>query len=176
MANAILDNPVFEEILKRYVNLAERKFQEALSQQGLVLTGQLKDSIRSSALERGAGYIQGHIYFSALLRIKDMRQLNYTRMPPFLAMLQYVESVGVDKFAFVPGYPPGMRPASYTVAVERIAVGIMRQFKREPNVKRSYRGVYNDPLKNDILPAFFQDLRTHAGQTAMKEISLMFKD
>ncbi len=176
MAESILDNPVFEEILQRYVNLAEEKFQQALASSGLVLTGELQDSIRSSALERGAGYIQGHIYFKSLLRIKDMKQLNYTRMPPFLAMVKYVESVGPDKFAFVPGYPAGVRPASYTDTVERIASGLMRHYKREPNVKRGYRGVYNDPLKNDILPQFFYDLRTHAGLTAMQTLSLNFKD
>lgn len=175
MAESVIENPVFEEILNRYVNLAEQKFQQAVAASGLVLTSELRDSIRASALEKGAGYIQGHIYYSALLRIKDMKQLNYTRMPPFLAMVKFVESVGPSRFPYVPGYPPGMRPASYTVTVERIAAGIMRQFKREPNVKRGYRGVYNDPLKNDILPKFFHDLRTHAGLTAMELISLNFK-
>lgn len=172
----ILDNPVFEEILLRYVNLAEQKFKQALDASGLVLTGELQNSIRASALERGTNFIQGHIYYSSLLRLKDMKQLNYTRMPPFRAMVKFVESVGPERFPFVPGYPSGIRPASYTVAVERIAAGIMRQFKREPNVKRGYRGVYNDPLKNDILPNFFEDLRTHAGQLAMEQLSLNFKD
>jgi len=176
MAADILDSPVFEAILQRYVTLAEQKFKQILTQEGKVLTGDLRDSIRASAIEAGAGFIQGHIYFSSLLRIKDMRQLNYTRMPPFLAMLEYVEKVGPDKFPRVPGYPVGMRPASYTDTVERIAGGLMRKFKREPNVRRGYRGVYNDPLKNDILPAFFTDLRTHAGQTAMEAISLNLKD
>lgn len=175
MAESILDNPVFEEILQRYVNLAEEKFQQAVDASGLVMTGELRDSIRASALEKGLGFVQGHIYFNALLRIKDMKQLNYTRMPPFMAMVKFVESVGPNRFSYVPGYPPGVRPASYTVTVERIAAGIMRQFKREPNVKRGYRGVYNDPLKNDILPNFFHDLRTHAGLTAMQEVTLIFR-
>jgi hypothetical protein len=176
MADSILDNPVFGEILQRYVNEAERVFRREVAAQGLVLTSSMLNSIRSSAVERGQGFVQGAVHYNALLRLKDMRQLNYTRMPPFAAMVKFVEAVGPDQFPHVPGYPDGMRPASYTVTVERIAAVIMRYFRREPNVRRGYRGVYNDPLKNTILPEFFEELRQHAGATALTELRLQFRD
>lgn len=176
MADSILDSPIFGEVLQRYINEAERVFRREVSAQGLVLTGEMLDSIRAGAIERGQSFIQGSVHYNALLRLKDVRQLNYTRMPPFSAMVKFVETVGPDKFPNVPGYPNGMRPASYTQAVERIASGLMRFFKREPNVKRGYRGVYNDPLKNTILPEFFTELRQHASATALTELSLHFRD
>jgi hypothetical protein len=176
MADSILDNPVFGEILQRYITEAERVFRREVAAQGLVLTGEMLNSIRSSAVERGQGFVQAAVHYNALLRLKDMRQLNYTRMPPFAAMVKFVEAVGPDQFPRVPGYPDGMRPASYTVTVERIAAGIMRYFRREPNVRRGYRGVYNDPLKNTILPEFFEELRQHAGATALTELRLQFRD
>jgi hypothetical protein len=45
---------------------------------------------------------------------------------------------------------------------------------KEPNVKRGYRGVYNDPLKNDILPKFFFELRRHAGAGAIQDLTMNF--
>lgn len=176
MADSILDNPVFAEILQRYITEAERVFRREVAAQGLVLTGEMLNSIRSSAVNRGQGFVEASVHYNALLRLKDMRQLNYTRMPPFLAMVKFVEAVGPDKFPRVPGYPVGMRPASYTETVERIAAGVMRYFRREPNVRRGYRGVYNDPLKNTILPEFFRELRQHAGATALTELRLQFRD
>lgn len=175
MAESILDNPVFGEILQRYINEAERVFRREVAAQGLVLTGDMLNSIRSSAVEHGESFIQASVHYNALLRLKDMRQLNYTRMPPFAAMVKFVEAVGPDQFPHVPGYPK-VRPASYITTVERIAAGVMRYFRREPNVKRGYRGVYNDPLKNTILPEFFDELRRHAGSTALAELRLQFRE
>lgn len=175
MADSILDNPVFGEILQRYITEAERVFRREVAAQGLVLTGDMLNSIRASSVERGQGFIQASVHYNALLRLKDMRQLNYTRMPPFAAMVKFVEAVGPDQFPHVPGYHKA-RPASYLIAVERIAAGVMRYFRREPNVKRGYRGVYNDPLKNTILPEFFDELRRHAGATALAELRLQFRE
>jgi hypothetical protein len=176
MADSILDNPVFAEVLRRYVAEAERIFKQYVASQNLVLTGEMLDSIRAGAVERGQGFISAEVHYNMLLRLKDVRQLNYTRMPPFAAMVKFVEAVGPDKFPRVPGYPEGIRPASHTETVERIAAGVMRYFKREPNIKRGYRGVYNDPLKNTILPEFFEELRRHAGATALTELRLQFRD
>ena len=166
----ILDDPVFEELLQVCVKEAAVVLGREVRNNSLIVSGELRDSIRASAIEKGKDFIQGHVYFSELLRIKDVKQLRYTRMPPFSALVEFVEAVGPDKFPYVPGYPQGVQPASRTIAVERIASGLMRQFKREPNIKRSHKSIYNAPLKTEILPSFYLELRRYARQAALQQI------
>ena len=100
--------------------------------------------------------------------------MHYERMPPQAALEAFVEKVGIDKFPYVPGYPKGVRPVSYTVAVERIAWGIRMMRKRMPNVQRGYRGIYSDPLLKDVLPNLFNDLKTAAGLTSLRAFKTIF--
>ncbi|GGM81833.1 hypothetical protein GCM10010967_11990 [Dyadobacter beijingensis] len=176
MAESLIENPVFVEILRRYVQRAEQVISREVSAQGLVLTGEMLNSIKAAAVEKGTGWIQANVYYEALLRIKDLKTLNYSRMPPLSAMIKFVEQVGVQNFKYTPGYPRGVQKLDHQSRVERIAWGVRNVFRQEPNIKRGYRGVYNDPLKNQILPHFFTDLRQHAGLTAMTELRLLFTD
>lgn len=176
MADSLIDNPVFAEILRKYVQRAEQVITREVRAQGLVLTSEMLDSIRAAAVEKGTGFIQASVYYEALLRIKDLKTLNYTRMPPLTAMIKFVEQAGVENFKNVPGYGGAVQKLDHASRVERIAWGVRSVFKREPNIKRRYRGIYNDPLKNEVLPYFFADLRQHAGLTAMTEIALLFTD
>ena len=174
MDNSVLDNPVFTEILNRYVNESEKAFRRQLQAEGVVLTGDLLNSIRAGAMERGKGFITASVHYDMLLRIKDLKQLNFSRMPPMSAMVAFVEKVGVGAFPYIPGYPSGITPRGYTATVERIADGLRYKLKKEPNVKRGYRGVYNEPLKNEILPRFFRDLREHAGMASLRDLGINF--
>lgn len=176
MLENLIDNPIFEEILRRYIQRAEQVISREVEAQGLVLTGEMLDSIKATAVERGTGFIQASVHYEALLRIKDLKSLSFTRMPPLTAMIKYVEKVGLQNFSFVPGYPGGVQKLSHEKQIERVAWGLRGAFKKEPNITRGYRGVYNDPLKNDILPFFFNDLRQHAGVTALTELRLLFND
>lgn len=186
MSESLIENPVFAEILRRYVQRAEQVISREVSAQGLVLTGEMLNSIKAAAVEKGTGWIQANVYYEALLRIKDLKTLNYSRMPPLSAMIKFVEQAGVQNFKYVPGYrstdrratgrPRGVQKLDHQSRVERIAWGVRNVFRQEPNIKRGYRGVYNDPLKNQILPHFFADLRQHAGLMAMTELRLLFTD
>lgn len=174
MNESITENPIFAEILARYVNEAEKAFRRQVNAEGIVMTGDLLNSIRAGATERGKGFITASVHYNMLLRIKDLKQLNFERMPPLSAMVKFVEKVGVGSFPYIPGYPKGITPRSYTATVERIAEGLRHKFKKEPNVKRGYRGVYNDPIKNEILPRFFRDLREHAGMASLRDLGINF--
>lgn len=174
MKDSILENPIFAEILKKYVDEAEKVFRREVNAQGIVLTGAMLNSIKSGAVERGKDYIKASVHYDMLLRLKDLKQLNFERMPPLSPFIKYVERVGVSAFPYIPGYPKGLTPRSYTATVIRIAEGLRHAIKKEPNVKRGYRGVYNDPLKNDILPKFFFELRRHAGAGAIQELTMNF--
>lgn len=162
------------KLLDAYIQKAEDAFKSRISSQGIVLTGEMLSSFRQYAAERADGYVEARLSMVGYTRIKDLRSMNYSRTPPLRAIEDYVEAVGVDKFAYVPGYPKGVRPASATIAIERIAWAIKMSRKRQPNVKRGYRGIYSDPLLTEVLPNLFKDLTEDTGRTAMLGVKLLF--
>jgi hypothetical protein len=141
-----LSNEQFQQLLDRYIREAVGEMQRRVRSANLVLTGEMIDSFRVSAQERGRDYITQTISFSGVVRLKDLKSMNYSRMPPQEAMEYFVEREGVHSFAYVPGYKPGRWPSSDAIAVKRIAWGIRSKIKQEPNVKRGYRGIHNDVL------------------------------
>jgi hypothetical protein len=156
----IFNTQIGQEALERFQNLVVITFKNSVEREHLIGTRELQDSIKEGATIIGKDIISTSIHFSALLRIKDMKTLNYATLPPVNAMIRFVESHGVDKFAFVPGYKNGVRPVD-SVAIRRIAAAITHHFKSTPNVKRGYRGIYNEE-KWRILPLFFDELRRYA--------------
>ncbi|KAB7728013.1 hypothetical protein F5984_19860 [Rudanella paleaurantiibacter] len=166
------------KVLDGYILKAEELFKSRIAEAGLVLTSEMLSSFRTFAAEEGDGFVQARLRMSALVRISDMRDLNYPRTPPLAAMERFVELTGVNKFPIVPGYPTKnlIRPASETATIERIAWGIKMNRARNPNVKRGYRGIYSDPLLQDVLPYLFRDLFDAANLTAVRGFKLLFSE
>lgn len=162
------------KLLDAYIDKAETAFKQRIASQGIVLTGEMLNSFRQYAAERGDGYVQARLSMVGYTRIKDLRSMNYSRTPPLRALEDFVEMVGLDKFAFVPGYPKGGRPVSDTVAIERIAWAIKMSLRKNPNIKRGYRGIYSDPLMTEVLPNLFRDLTEDTSRTALLGIKLLF--
>lgn len=156
------NNPILQKLLGDLAGRAEQHLKRAVVREGKVLTGELLESIRAEAVTWGKGWISGHVSYSELLRIKDMKVLNYTTIPPLGPLERWVEQVGVSRFAYVPGYPQGVRPATESEAITRIAKGIQYNLKAHPNVRRGYRGIYNDTLNFSFVPSFQEDLRMAA--------------
>lgn len=161
-------------IFDGYIAEAERVFRRRIMDEGVVLTGETLDSFRTEAATAAGGYIEAKLHAAGTFRMKDLRSMDYARMPPQAGLENFVEKVGVDKFLYVPGYKKGTRPISDTVACERIAWGIRMMRRKYPNVKRGYRGIYSDPLLTEILPKFYSDLRTAANTTAMRQVKILF--
>ncbi|MEZ0484296.1 hypothetical protein [Fibrella aquatica] len=161
-------------ILNAYLQKAEDAFQRRISSQGLVLTGEMLSSFRQYAAERAEGYVEAKLGMVGYVRIKDLKSLNYTRTPPLRAIMDFVEKVGVSKFAYVPGYPQGVQPGSEAKTIERIAWGIKMNMQRNPNVKRGYRGIYADPLLSEVLPNLFRDLTDDTNRTVMLGVKQLF--
>lgn len=69
-------------------------------------------------------------------RMKDMRRLFYTKMPPVEAMEEFVRKVGLSKFKYVPGYSSQSKVPSESIAIKRIAWGIaagrLKSYKHKP--------------------------------------------
>lgn len=153
------DHPILQKLYEDLAKRSERAFEDAVRREGLVDTGELLDSIRAGTVEVGGKTISTSVLFSQLLRLKDVKTMQYFTIPPLAPLLQWVERVGLSKFAYVPGYPKGLTQATETEQIYRIAAGIQYNLKARPNVKRGYRGIYNEELKYRILPAFYEDLK-----------------
>jgi len=167
------NSPVLQKVLLDFVNLSEKRFREAVNREGKILTGEMINSIKARAVETGKGFIMAHVSYSEILRLKDVKQLNFQRTPPIEAMREYVESVGIENFGYVPGYK-NSKPETETEAIERVSWGLKMARKTTPNVKRGYRGLYNDELKNYILPKFYYDMSQGVSAFALSQFRIMF--
>jgi len=172
----LLDNPVIQNIIENYQNEAVRVFKREVIASGKVWTGDMLNSIRASAIEKASDFISAKIEYSEVLRLKDVKQLSFSTVPPRGPIQSWVES-NLGQFAFVPGYP-GKSPSEVPsdVAVKRITSAMVFHLRREPNVKRGYRGIYNEPLTKDVLPRFWRDLRENAGAHALTNFRQIFQD
>ncbi|GAB2798743.1 hypothetical protein GCM10027275_50450 [Rhabdobacter roseus] len=163
------DSPILHKLLQDFTKRVERGLQDAVRREGVVLTGELLHSIRAGSVTQGKGWISAHIYYSDLLRIKDMKVLNYSTIPPLGPLARWVEQVGTGRFAYVPGYPAGVRPATEIETIYRIAAGIQHHLRATPNVQRGYRGIYNETLKYNLIPQFYEDMRAAANVWAAQQ-------
>lgn len=152
-------NPILNAVLNSFLNRVQVAFQTAVKDEGLVSSGELENSIRSGGVDFGKDWISGHIYFSDLLRVKDMKFLNYSTIPPLAPLVNWVERTGVENFPYVPGFKEGEESESEIRNIYRIASAIQYKLKGTPNVRRGYRGVYNDQMKYNLLPQFYDDMR-----------------
>jgi len=166
------------KILESYLVKAEEFFKQRAQSAGLVLTGEMIHSFRRYAAVEANGYVEARLEMAGYFRMRDLRSMTYTRTPPLAAMEAFVEEKGLNKFAFIPGYPTKnmIRPATDTAAIERIAWAIKMNRQRKPNVTRGYRGIYSDPLLSDVLPYLFRDLFDQSGLTAMRGLKLLFSE
>ena len=172
----LVDNPVIQNILENYQNEAVRIFKREVKLAGKVWTGDMLNSIRATAIEKGIDFLTATIEYSEVLRIKDVKQLNFTTVPPRGPIERWVEG-NLGSFSFVPGYA-GKSPSEVPtdVAVKRITSAMVFALRREPNVKRGYRGIYNEPLTKGVLPRFWRDLRQSAGAHALTNFRQIFQD
>lgn len=155
------DSPILTKLLEDFVRRVEFALKDAVNREGVVDTGDLVDSIKAGTVNRGKGWISAHVSFSELLRIKDMKVLNYGSVPPIRPISDWVERTGVSRFAYVPGYKKG-GPQTEIERIDRIARGIQYYLRATPNIRRGYRGIYNDQLKLFLIPQFYEDMRAAA--------------
>ncbi|MDQ1088983.1 hypothetical protein [Siphonobacter sp. SORGH_AS_1065] len=156
--------PVLEEVIQDGIE----EFKRALEAKGLVLTEELKRNF-SYQLTESATELAGTISFQGYGRFKDMAKVSYLlHAPPIEAMEEYVEKIGVDKFAYVPGYRGKAKIPTTDRSTLRIAWALARSRRQVPSVKRGYRGTwYNSSKVNMIniarrkIAARYSELLTH---------------
>lgn len=129
--------------LKRVADDAVQYFRQNIERRGVVFTGELLQDFETFMVENSEA-IAVDISFQYYGRYKDMVSLGWKdAMPPVEVMEEYVAKVGVDKFAWVPGYEANDRVPARTIAVKRLAWAISMSF-RDKSVRRKQGSWYNE--------------------------------
>lgn len=141
------------EIAAEITREAISYFEKAIQRSGIVLTGDLKNSFEHQIIQQASAMsVSGVISFKGYGRIKDMKALTWAMMPPIDSMEYFVEKVGIENFAFVPGYKrydSGMWYAVDRIAIKRIAWAVAMSRKTVPVVKQQNR--WYNKTKADFL-------------------------
>lgn len=130
---------------------AENKINNAVRAKGLVLTGALAESITTTArsLENGLVY-EIEIGFQGYGRLKDMRNLRAGFSID--AMLQFIDSVGLQNFKYIPGYPTDIRrrkPIDSARARIRLAWALAISRSQKQSIRRKGKAWFN-PIKGKL--------------------------
>ena len=168
-------NQSFEEIVltacDRIFDEGVRQMRTDLEQAGLVLTQELKNSIYSERTKiTDTLEAQFRAGMRGYGRFKDMKSITYSKVPNITDMMEFIESIGVEKFMnndtvdinckqvklFVPGYYTDVSRArtrkalTHDRAKERIAwrMGIHRM--NQNTIKRAKDGGFYNVNKGEI--------------------------
>lgn len=71
-------------------------------------------------------------------------------MPPIEAMEDFVEKVGLEKFAYIPGYS-SIDVSNIKDAAKRVAWAVAMSRKRVPTVRRKSRSAWYNSTKSNFL-------------------------
>lgn len=145
-------------LLEKYVQEAVDEMQRRIRAEGLIMTGEMLNSFRVSATESGSDFVSKKVSMADYVRLKDLRTMSYVRTPPVDAMEYFIESNGLHRFYYVPGYKDGSWPDE-DIAVRRIAWAVKMSFRRKPNRARGYRGIYSSSVSKAM-----SGLKSAAGQ------------
>jgi hypothetical protein len=166
-----------------------RQMRSDIEKAGLVLTGELKESLYSERT-----YVTDRLEASFRMgmrgqgRFKDMRQISYAKFPSVEMLKEFIEELGVDKFInndtvsvngknvqlYVPGYYIGRKQKKQITAeraTTRIAYGMGRALMDRNTIKRRGNSFYNvnkGEIYGDISAYLMKKLPTVMMQ-AMKE-------
>lgn len=153
-------------VLEKYVSEAVDEMQRRIRSASLVMTGEMLSSFRIASTESGKDYIAKQISMVDYVRIRDLRSMHYVRTPPLESMEYFVRSYGVHRFYYVPGYQNGKMPADEDTAVRRIAWAVKMSFKKLPNRRRGYRGIYSTTIRKGLGEAI-SSLKSRARHAAL---------
>lgn len=146
---------VASDVVGTIVAEAALVMQRKIKAAGLVLTGELMDSLRHEQVIQGQNlYAEFTIGFAGYGRFKDMRQLLYEKMPPVDVMEAFVKQLGVDAFDYVPGYLKDRKqrvdlPDSR--AINRIAWGVARSRIFTAKIRQYRRNAFYNPTRGKLI-------------------------
>ena len=172
----ILQNPAFNALLDDYLRQAENAFRKRANKANLKLTGAMVDSFQRGAVVQGTDFIKGKVEMVGYVRLKDIKRMQYTHYMPTDVLEYFVDKIGVENFAYVPGYDkPGAKLPSREAQAKRIVFGIQAYRHQHPEVRRKYASIYNDPIGKNIYPRLAFDIKQMAAKVAMEGVKEMIE-
>lgn len=128
--------PAFQQIINEELAGYKRLVLEILADQirtkGLVLTSELLDSLQAQTTQASERFVADMaVEFNQYGRIREMKNVQYTKGAPVEEMEAFVRKRGLSHFDYVPGYKRGQFPLSQDVAINRIAWGLSRARLRD---------------------------------------------
>lgn len=122
-------------------------FEKSIEKAGLNLTGELHNSVDFIIHEEvGNLSVIAEIFFRDYGRYKDMKQLRYAYLPNIDAIEKWVETVGVEKFAWVNGYEAKQVPTVKN-AKERVLWSYLMYRKKVPIVVQNSKNQWYNKVK-----------------------------
>ncbi len=163
----ILKDPRFEALMHDFLAQAEAAFRRRANKANLHLTGAMVESFKKGSVQDGENFLKGHVEMLGYVRLKDMKGMSYQHFLPSDVLEKFVDKVGVENFAYVPGYEkPGAKLPSKEVQAKRIVFGIQAYRKKHPDVRRKYQSIYNDPISKNIVPRLSYEMLQLANKVA----------
>ena len=153
-------------------------FENAVRNSGLVLTGELLDSVRGIMADESNTMNATAVFeFNKYWRFKDMKQLNYSGYMNIDAIMAFVEKVGVNKFAYVPGYlDRSVTAVPVGMAKQRIAWGIIMHRRQVPTVKHDNKRRKYNTTKAAFMNVMRRKLMERIGKRSLDLVKLNMQD
>jgi hypothetical protein len=142
-------------------------FQNAIQRAGLVFSEELLKDWSTSVIKND-DVLAVEWQFQMYGRYKDMKRIT-GYMPPVEAMIEYVEKIGVDKFAWVPGYT-SMDKVPTEAAASRIAWGLAKYRASVKTIRRSGSGWYNENVMKLVNKARYNIRKKTAEWVALQAV------
>jgi hypothetical protein len=119
--------------------------QHNLSKAGVTLTGDLINSVQSITQGLANRYEPEIVFeFRDYMRYLDMKTITYTGYTNTDAIIQFVQKVGVQNFAFVSGRESEGNPTNIAKAESKIAWAILHHRRQKLTVTHAAnRRIYN---------------------------------
>lgn len=114
------------EVLQEWAPTVIEVLHKGIEQRKLVVTDQLYRSLRWEIVKASAGMIaSAKLHFDSAGRWKDMKTYRRGKIAPIESIMEeFVKTIGVSGFKYVPGYTSGKTVPTDSNALRRIAWGI----------------------------------------------------
>lgn len=142
---------IFEAELRDIQFGAEKYFLRFIKQQGLILTGELRDSFRTSVIQIASElYAEIRVTFKFEGRYWDLKTLDYKQGHPdpqgslVEGMKKYIQAKGgLSAFYGVPGYMGSNRVPITSIAINRLAYSMAQARINKGVIRKRGGGWYN---------------------------------
>lgn len=169
-----MDKAAYDKELVRMTEILTKDgvtlFKNALRQANIDLTGELFRSMHFEVNSQVNGFVAvADIYFKEYGRFVDMNKLIYSKLPPIEVFEEYVRKVGLQNFAYVPGYE-GKAVPTVPNAVERIAKAMAYHRRQVPIYKPDQKRKWYNKNRMAYLRVMRKEMSIKMAEVSLKYI------